>query len=119
MLKYLRDYCHCDVAISGDEAITAFQLAWIEKDPYDVIYLDIVIPRSNGFEVLDYIRNYEKENDCPHKAKIIMVSALDDQNQIVNAYRNECDSYMVKPISMKKLKEVSEQAGVPLKKILR
>ncbi|MDC7233817.1 MAG: response regulator [Spirochaetales bacterium] len=114
MLKYLRAYCECDVAISGDEARTAFQLAWTEQTPYDVIYLDIVIPGQNGLEVLKYIREYEVGRGITDSAKVIMVSGLDDQNQVKNAYQFECDSYLIKPITHDKVLHASNEAGVKL-----
>jgi two-component system, chemotaxis family, chemotaxis protein CheY len=115
MLKYLRSYCECDVAVSGDEAQTAFQLAWTEKAPYELIFLDIVIPGQNGLEVLKYIREYESEKDITKPVKIIMVSALDDQNQVKNAYKNDCDSYLIKPINHDKVLSASKDAGVKLR----
>lgn len=114
MLKYLRPYCECDVAISGDEARTAFQLAWTENTPYEVIYLDIVIPGQNGLEVLKYIREFEVGRGITETAKVIMVSGLDDQNQVKNAYQFECDSYLIKPITLDKVLSVSKDAGVKL-----
>lgn len=117
MLKFLRPYCECDVAVSGDEARTAFQLAWTENAPYDVIYLDIVIPGQNGLEVLQYIREYEVGRGITDTARIIMVSGLDDQNQVKNAYRFECDSYLIKPITLDKILTASKEAGVKLIKL--
>lgn len=116
LLKFLRDYCACDVAVSGDEARTAYQLAWTENEPYDVIYLDIIIPGINGFEVLEYIRDYENKNQCPNKCKIIMVSGLDHQELVFKAYKAECDSYLIKPITIEKVLNASSDAGVNLKK---
>lgn len=115
MLKYLRPYCECDVAVSGDEARTAFQLAWTENKPYELIFLDIVIPGQNGLEVLKYIREYETESDISKPVIIIMISALDDQNQVRNAYKNNCDSYLIKPINHDKVLSASKDAGVTLR----
>lgn len=115
MLKYLRSYCECDVAVSGDEARTAFQLAWTEKVPYELIYLDIVIPGQNGMEVLKYIREYEAENSIKTAVKIIMISALDDQNQVKDAYKNDCNSYLIKPINHDKVLSATKDAGVTLR----
>ena len=117
MLKYLRSYCECDVAVSGDEARTAFQLAWNEKSPYELIFLDIVIPGQNGLEVLKYIREYEVEKNVAEPVKIVMISGLDDQNQVKYAYKNNCDSYLIKPINHDKVLSASKNAGVTLRKL--
>ncbi|MDC7238902.1 MAG: response regulator [Spirochaetales bacterium] len=116
MLKYLSGICECDVAVSGDEARTAFQLAWTEKTPYDVIYLDIMLPGQNGLEVLQYIREYEVGRGIKDSAKVIMVTALDNQNHVKNAYKSDCDSYLIKPINRDKLFKASEEAGVKFPK---
>jgi len=113
LLKYLLDYFDCDVAVNGDEARTAFQLGWIDDEPYDVIFLDIFIPGINGYEVLKHIRDYENENKT-FKSKIIMVTALDDQKQVMKAYKEQCDGYIIKPINIEKLKQVCEESGVRL-----
>jgi two-component system chemotaxis response regulator CheY len=106
------------VAVNGDEASTAFILAHNEKDPYEVIFLDIVIPGKNGFEVLEYIRSYEKEQHIEEASRIIITSALDDQNQVLNAYRKKCDSYLIKPISFEKITEACSEAGLKMDKDL-
>ncbi len=116
LLKVLRPYCDCDVAVNGDEATTAFMLAHNENSPYAVVFLDIVIPGKNGFEVLEYIRKFEVDNGMEERSKIIMTSALDDQNQVLNAYRKQCDSYLIKPITFEKITEACGEAGMKMSK---
>lgn len=112
LIKVLRPYFDCDVAVSGDEATTAFVLAHNENSPYIAVFLDIVLPGKNGFEVLEFIRKYENEKQVSEASRIIMTSALDDQNQVLNAYRKQCDSYLIKPISFEKITEACKEAGL-------
>ena len=118
LLKILRPYFDCDVAVNGDEASTAFILAHNEKSPYEVIFLDIVIPGKNGFEVLEFIRLFEGEKSIAEPCRIIMTSALDDQNQVLSAYRKQCDSYLIKPINFDKVSEACSEAGLKMSKSL-
>jgi len=97
----LSPYGDCDIVVDGDEAIQAFRLAWEEKEPYDLICLDIMMPKLDGQEALRQIREMEKEIGIQGSAevKVIMVTALDDPKNVVEAYyRGGATSYIVKPI---------------------
>jgi two-component system chemotaxis response regulator CheY len=56
MQKLVSDYGQCDVVVDGEEAVEAFRLAWEENSPYDVIFLDIMLPKMDGQEALRRIR---------------------------------------------------------------
>ena len=63
------------------------------------------MPEMDGQEVLKKIRNLENfkdiyGSDC---VKIIMTTALDDSENIRTAFREQCESYLVKPINKAKL----------------
>ncbi|MCJ8346751.1 response regulator, partial [bacterium] len=75
--KIVRAYGSTDQASDGIDAIAAITMSLEEKDPYDLILLDIAMPTMNGLEVLTTIRELESLNGIPpHKgAKIIMVTA--------------------------------------------
>jgi len=97
----LSPYGDCDIVVDGEEAIQAFRLAWEEKEPYDLICLDIMMPKLDGQEALRQIREMEKEIGIQGSAevKVIMVTALDDPKNVVEAYyRGGATSYIVKPI---------------------
>ena len=97
----LSPYGDCDIVVDGEEAIQAFRLAWEEKEPYDLICLDIMMPKLDGQEALRRIREMEKEIGIQGSAevKVIMVTALDDPKNVVEAYyRGGATSYIVKPI---------------------
>lgn len=96
----------CDIAVNGQEAIDSFVLAHESKRPYDVIFMDIMMPVVDGLEALMCIRNLERKMEIPHAlaVKVIMTTALDDPHTVVKSF-NECeaDSYIVKPLSRHKL----------------
>lgn len=96
----------CDIAVNGQEAIDSFVLAHESKRPYDVIFMDIMMPDVDGMEALRSIRAIEKKMDIPPilAVKVIMTTALDDPRTVLKSF-NECeaDSYIVKPISRHKL----------------
>jgi len=96
----------CDIAVNGQEAIDSFVLAHESKRPYDVIFMDIMMPVVDGLEALISIRTLERRMEIPHSlaVKVIMTTALDDPHTVVKSF-NECeaDSYIVKPLSRHKL----------------
>jgi two-component system chemotaxis response regulator CheY len=96
----------CDIAVNGQEAIDSFVLAHESKRPYDVIFMDIMMPVVDGLEALIRIRTIERKMEIPHglAVKVIMTTALDDPHTVVKSF-NECeaDSYIVKPLSRHKL----------------
>ncbi len=105
MHKYLAPLGECDVVVDGEEALEAFQLAMNEKAPYDLICLDIMLPKKDGQEVLKEIRDIEEGhrrigNDA---TKVIMTTALGDAKNVLNAFRSQCEAYLQKPISQEQL----------------
>lgn len=101
----LGPYGHCDITVNGKEALEAFQLAWKENRPYDLICLDIMLPSMDGQEVLKEIRRLEAERGLHglSRVKIIMITALGDSENIMEAFKGQCEAYLVKPIDKEKL----------------
>lgn len=113
--ELLSPFCDCDIAVNGDEAITSFKLAHDGKHPYDLICMDIMMPVIDGKEALLRIRKLEKEMGVPpqFEVKVVMTSALDDPRTIVQSfYTSGATSYLVKPISKKKLMTELRQLGL-------
>ncbi|WP_027186037.1 response regulator [Desulfovibrio inopinatus] len=101
-----------DIAVNGVEAVDAFSFAHKEGKPYDVIFLDIMMPEMDGHEALRCIRQNEKELGVrgTDEVKIIMVTALDDPKNVMNAYyQGGATSYMAKPIDRELLLHLLRQ----------
>lgn len=102
----LSPYGDCDIVIDGSEAVQAFNMAWEEEKPYDLVCLDIMMPIMDGQQALKTIREEEKKMNIPPKeeVKIIMITALDDPKSMFEAYyRGGATSYIVKPVDKEKL----------------
>ena len=105
MQAMLAPFGECFLASNGAEAIEVFQAA-VEKLPlFDLVCLDIMMPGVNGHEVLKAIRAIEEERCIlpPHTAKVIMTSALHDKKNVLGAFSNQCEAYLVKPIEYEQL----------------
>lgn len=103
--KFMEPYGECHQAVSGKEAMQAYKLACEENKPYDLICLDIMIPELDGQQVLQSIRRIEAESGVPlgQGVKIIMITALGDKDNVLDAFRETCDAYLVKPVERSKL----------------
>ncbi len=104
--KILIEYSCCDIAVDGEEGMKAFVLAWKKKMPYDLICMDIMMPKVDGQEALKKIREFERDMGVPdaEEVKVIMTTALDDPHNVIDAYRKGgATTYLVKPISKKDL----------------
>ena len=65
----------------------------VNRNIYDIIILDIMMPEKNGVEVCRFIRT---KYDVP----VIFLTALNDEEDIVCGYDVGADEYIVKPVSM-------------------
>ena len=59
----------------------------------DVILLDIMMPGMSGFEVCQYIRNDPQMAEIP----IVVLTALDDRDSLLNALKAGADDFISKP----------------------
>jgi two-component system sensor histidine kinase/response regulator len=81
-----------DVAADGDEAI----LREAEK-PFDIILLDLGMPRMDGFSAAKRIRARERAQQIPRRP-IIAISAYDPGDLVERLDEAEIDAFMPKPI---------------------
>jgi two-component system alkaline phosphatase synthesis response regulator PhoP len=79
-------------ARDGEQALSA-----VLTDKPDMIILDIMLPKVNGFEVCSRIR--ERKINTP----IIMLTAKDQEADIITGLNLGADDYVTKPFSIKQL----------------
>ncbi|MGW8225196.1 MAG: response regulator transcription factor [Anaerolineales bacterium] len=82
-----------DVAFDGDEG-EAFALA----APYDLILLDVMLPKKNGFDLCRDLRQQGIN------APVLMLTARDAVDDRVDGLDSGADDYLVKPFSMNELR---------------
>lgn len=111
---FLSPYADCDLAYDGAEAVDAVRLAIEDGDPYDLICLDIMMPRMTGHEVLRMVRQIEEQHGIAGSAgvKVIMTTALRESKHCVQAFREGCESYATKPIHEADLLEKMREVGI-------
>jgi len=109
--KLAKQYGCCDSVEDGLSGIDAFHRARAIRQAYDLIFLDVMMPKLDGISVLKTMRERE-DADTSHRAKIVMVTMLGDAESVVTAVRAGCDSYMVKPVSSSSFQEKIQALGV-------
>lgn len=112
--KFLSQYGECDVVVDGMEALDAYLISIKENQPYDVICLDIMMPKVDGVKVLKAIRDFERQRGIlqEQRVKIIMITALAGTEYVHKAFEIGCEAYAAKPIDTEKLMEVMEKLGI-------
>ena len=119
MQRYLSSYGDCDIAVDGNEAVEAFRQAMDEKELYELICLDIMMPNMDGHEALKAIRRIESEHGINglDGVKVIMTTALGDSKNVMESFREGCEAYIVKPVEKDKLLEEMESLGLVESKV--
>lgn len=112
--KVLARHGECDLVVDGLEALDAYMLSIRENEPYDLICLDIMMPKVDGVKVLKAIRDLEAQNNIEpdERAKIIMTTALGETQVVQTAFEYGCDAYASKPIDIEKFFEVLGKLGL-------
>lgn len=80
----------CDMAYDGNEAIDK-----IDSNVYDIILLDIMLPKADGFELMEYIR--------PLSIPVIFLTAMNALENRVKGLRMGAEDYIVKPFEVAEL----------------
>lgn len=98
LYKFLSQYGECDLVKDGLEALDAVLISLKENNPYNLICLDIMMPKVDGVRVLKHIKELETQKGLPpeKRAKVIMTTALADSNFVQNAFKYGCDAYSPK-----------------------
>lgn len=108
----------CQVAQTGEEAIAAFEKAWQNWQPFDVIMLDIILADMDGKDVLVDIRKLEENKQMPKDegVKIIMVSSHSSKDQVLDCFKLGANGFIVKPADSKIIQSKLEDIGLEVKK---
>ncbi len=83
----------------------------VKRERPEIVFLDVMMPKMNGFEVCNILRNDLKIKD----SYIIMLTAKGQELDKHKARRSGADCYITKPFNINELvQKVSEVLGVQL-----
>ncbi len=86
-------------AVNGQEALEKIKQAQDSGEQFELVFIDWNMPVMNGLEVVKECKN----NPDLEKIRFIMVSAEQDQKNIVTALKSGVSDYVTKPFSPKSL----------------
>lgn len=80
----------CVIAYDGKEGAD-----FIEKERYDLVLLDIMLPEISGYELLEYVKSYE--------IPVIFITAMGSVKDRIKGLRLGADDYISKPFQIGEL----------------
>jgi HD-like signal output (HDOD) protein/FixJ family two-component response regulator len=104
---------NCRAVDSGIKALGLVSKAIRDKNPYDLLILDISMPHMNGIEVLTKIRKNEYKNKVPkpERIKTIIVTGTMRMSVIKACLKLGCNGFLSKPFSPALLFRDMERVG--------
>ena len=84
-------------------------LEQVRKEPPDLVLLDIIMPKMDGYEVLSDLKGDPATRDIP----VIMISGIDEMESVVRCIQQGAEDYLPRPINTTLLKA---RAGASLEK---
>jgi sigma-B regulation protein RsbU (phosphoserine phosphatase) len=91
----LEGYTNVETAHDGEEAI-----ARLEAAGFDLVLLDVMMPKLDGYQVLTWIKEQARLRDVP----VIMISALNEMNSVIRCIELGAVDYLLKPFNPVMLK---------------
>jgi sigma-B regulation protein RsbU (phosphoserine phosphatase) len=95
LVHALRDEYRLSVAVDGEGALRS-----IQKNPPDLVLLDIVMPGIDGYEVCRRLRAAEATRELP----IMFLSSLEDVKDKTRAFETGANDYVTKPFEVLEVK---------------
>lgn len=81
---------HCVTASDGQEAVEK-----AEQEHPDLILMDVVMPRMNGFEACKALRQRTSTREIP----IVLVTTRGEETYMEAGFQSGCNDYITKPVN--------------------
>ena len=101
------------VVREGEEALNYLfcKNKYKDRNPKEipaVILLDLKLPKMDGIEVLKQIR----ANDATALIPVVILTSSKEEADLINGYKNGCNSYIRKPVAFDEFVDVIKQMGL-------
>ncbi len=103
----------CRLAADGLAGVTLFREALERGEPFDLVVMDILMPHLDGHTALSRIRTLDERAGRPEKTKTIMLSSLDDPENMLRAqFEAGAGVYLTKPFEPADMFEALRALGL-------
>jgi two-component system, chemotaxis family, chemotaxis protein CheY len=111
--RFLEGHAKCDMAVDGQEALHLYSESIGQGLPYELIFLDVMMPKMDGLKVLRAIRGTEAQKQVPgeYRAKVIMITALNDRETVMDSHDLGCVGFVWKPVDLVKMGKLLRDIG--------
>ena len=97
--EYFSDHANINVSLEAYDGEIALKLIKEYKSDYDVVILDLVMPKKDGLDVLEEISKWNLNK------KIIVISSYNSDEMIRKVSNYGIDYYLTKPFEMSNLEK--------------
>jgi two-component system chemotaxis response regulator CheY len=115
LMLTLRGLGDCQAVDCGEDAVCAQQEALERDQPFDVVFLDILLPGMNGLQALEQLRALEDRHGVPpdRRVPVIVTTGLDDDKAASRAFiHGQALAYMTKPFRASQIHEELSKLGL-------
>lgn len=91
--------------VEAVDGVDALQLLKDESKPFDIIITDWLMPNIDGLVFVHEIRKFDKFKKVP----VLMVTSVDDKEDVVKALKNGVNDYIAKPYTPDTLRKKVEK----------
>jgi len=84
---------------TAEDGIEALKILSDEKNNFDLVLLDVMMPNMDGWDTLKAIRKNQKTQYVP----VIMITAVSEDQKVVSGLKIGADDYIVKPFILPNL----------------
>jgi len=86
-------------------------LELIEAKNYDILFLEVVLPGKDGYEVCKAVKRDKQKNHIP----VVMLTGKSSSLDKAKGKMSGCDAYLTKPVSLKEFNQtLSKWLNLPL-----
>ncbi len=91
--------CKVETAESGEAALAALSSAIAQGNPFDLVLLDMQMPKIDGEQTLESIKSDPRFNSVP----ILILTSIGQRSDAARLQRKGCAGYLLKPIKLRTL----------------
>ena len=111
LIGVLQQHGECVTTDNGLDGVKLYEEALEKNQPFHLVFLDLILPKMDGHEVLKTIRTLEKQYKLPVEklAKIIISTASYEKKDLDRALAGKCNHYLLKPLQEEKIQKALRQ----------